>query len=104
MTGLNMTQILKRFVLLLSAGLTFGCGDQGEVGGSGGSGSLSCGDGRPMCGTTCSDVMTDSLNCGDCGRACSSGVACIAGSCEDGSGGPASGGAMSGSGGGAPAS
>lgn len=43
-----------------------------------------CGDGgeRTCCpGADCTDIQTDSSNCGDCGRQCPPGTACRAGAC-----------------------
>ena len=34
-----------------------------------------------MCGSVCTDPLTDALHCGGCGKPCSSGVPCIGGVC-----------------------
>ncbi len=58
-----------------------------------------------MCPSGCTDLQTDAGNCGGCGKACSSGQSCVAGSCVvvqrdggihgGGAGGPGSAGASS---------
>jgi hypothetical protein len=42
-----------------------------------------CTNGLAMCGGKCTDLMTDSLNCGKCGTACS-GTSCSEGTCGGG--------------------
>jgi hypothetical protein len=74
-------------VLLTAMALAAGCGDdQAIVGGS-------CAAGYTQCGTRCVDLETDPQDCGVCGRACPSGLACIGGVCgtspSDGAGGEA---------------
>src|SRR5580658_7557716 len=44
--------------------------------------SSSCPTGSTMCGSVCVHTMTDSANCGACGKACPSGQVCSAGNCE----------------------
>ncbi len=41
----------------------------------------SCGSGQMLCNGSCSEVATDSLNCGACGNVCGSGAKCENGSC-----------------------
>jgi len=47
---------------------------------------FACAAGQFCCseffGRTCADVMTDSTNCGDCGRQCSNGQSCVSGVCQ----------------------
>ena len=40
-----------------------------------------CPGGRALCGGVCVDPQSDSLNCGACGRGCSTGEVCAAGAC-----------------------
>ncbi|MDD5141834.1 hypothetical protein [Methanoregula sp.] len=40
-----------------------------------------CPTDRRLCGTNCTDTLTDSSNCGYCGNACTRGLACINGHC-----------------------
>jgi hypothetical protein len=46
--------------------------------------SLTCTSPKLACGASCSDVMTDTMNCGACGTACqAAGELCSAGNCVD---------------------
>lgn len=40
-----------------------------------------CPSDRRLCGTNCTDTLTDSSNCGYCGNACTRGQVCINGHC-----------------------
>jgi hypothetical protein len=40
-----------------------------------------CADGRIVCGTKCTDLTSDAMNCGACGNSCASGLTCVNGSC-----------------------
>ncbi|AGB02732.1 zinc-ribbon domain-containing protein [Methanoregula formicica] len=40
-----------------------------------------CPTDRRLCGTNCTDTLTDSSNCGYCGNACPRGQACVNGHC-----------------------
>lgn len=44
-------------------------------------GVLVCDRNQIRCGTACTDIASDSLNCGDCSRACAPGQTCVGGSC-----------------------
>ncbi|MFO0648321.1 MAG: hypothetical protein U0326_18925 [Polyangiales bacterium] len=44
----------------------------------------SCPPPRAQCGTACVDTLTDTSNCGGCGRACASGQQCNSGTCMTG--------------------
>lgn len=37
---------------------------------------------KTMCGGTCTDLKTDSMNCGTCGKACAMGASCVQGTCQ----------------------
>ncbi|MBI5514748.1 MAG: hypothetical protein HY909_13315, partial [Deltaproteobacteria bacterium] len=41
-----------------------------------------CTSAQLLCGATCASVMTDSLNCGACGRRCADSERCMAGACQ----------------------
>ncbi|MBL8679311.1 MAG: hypothetical protein JNK05_09110 [Myxococcales bacterium] len=41
-----------------------------------------CGAGETSCGGRCVNTQTDAMNCGACGTACASGMACMAGRCQ----------------------
>jgi sugar lactone lactonase YvrE len=41
-----------------------------------------CPTGQTQCGTLCSSLATDPSNCGGCGNACATGLACVAGVCR----------------------
>ena len=43
---------------------------------------LVCSGGSTECGGKCVDTQSDTTNCGGCGKACSSGMVCVKGSCE----------------------
>lgn len=50
--------------------------------GGGGAGGMSCtGASQKMCGSACVDTASDANHCGDCGRACTNGMSCMAGTC-----------------------
>ena len=51
-----------------------GCGSSGLVGGN-------CAEGLTNCSNICVELDIDQYNCGHCGHACQSGVACISGKC-----------------------
>jgi hypothetical protein len=56
-----------------------GCGaEDGVVGGD-------CASGYTQCDLSCFDLETDPAHCGACGNACAPGVACVSGSCDEGS-------------------
>ena len=57
-----------------------GTGGQGPAGGSGGSSVCSL-PGQEFCQTACTDLKTDSSNCGGCGNLCDQGQRCSGGSC-----------------------
>ena len=85
---LGRTLALASVVLGMTALASPGCGSSGVVGGG-------CADGYTNCSNQCVDLQTDQYNCGRCGHACVSGVACIRGKCGgvDESGGAGYGGA-----------
>jgi hypothetical protein len=41
-----------------------------------------CAEGKTACGTTCVDLMNDSMNCGHCDFTCFDPAVCIAGECD----------------------
>jgi len=43
---------------------------------------ISCPAGSALCQAGCVDTMTDTLNCGSCNNACSSGYLCFLGECQ----------------------
>ena len=45
-----------------------------------------CGRNQTLCGTSCTDMATDTENCGDCGRTCATGDFCVHGRCGEASG------------------
>lgn len=52
------------------------CTEGGIVGGK-------CRDGLTACDGKCVSLLLDPSHCGACGNACPSGVACVAGTCND---------------------
>jgi hypothetical protein len=42
---------------------------------------LTCQAGLTNCSGVCTNLATDSMNCGACGRTCATGKACSAGTC-----------------------
>lgn len=50
--------------------------------GTGGNGAVLCPSGQTNCNGACTDVSSDSNNCGYCGNICSSGASCMSGSCS----------------------
>ena len=71
---LKRTIALASVVLGVTALASPGCGNSGLVGGG-------CADGLTNCSNLCVDLQIDQYNCGRCGHACVSGVACIHGKC-----------------------
>jgi hypothetical protein len=71
---LRRTIALASVVLGVTALASPGCGNSGLVGGG-------CADGLTNCSNLCVDLQGDQYNCGRCGHACVSGVACIHGKC-----------------------
>ncbi len=45
-------------------------------------GPTTCPTGQTMCASGCADLTADATNCGTCGRACTTGQACVAGVCS----------------------
>jgi hypothetical protein len=43
---------------------------------------VGCPGGQVLCGSTCTDTVTDPNNCGGCGKACLGGQSCVAGVCS----------------------
>ncbi|HEY2749568.1 MAG TPA: hypothetical protein VGL86_33340 [Polyangia bacterium] len=72
-------------LILVVAVALFGCGVDGRSG-SGVVGQGICPThpeqcGGKCCASTCTDVMHDPRNCGDCGAVCAVGTVCLGGSC-----------------------
>ena len=41
-----------------------------------------CAAGETLCGVGCTDMLTDAMNCGECGNVCSAARTCVSGVCE----------------------
>jgi len=65
------------------AGGSAGTGATSGKGGTAGSagGGITCAPGTNACGPTCKNLMTDFMNCGQCGKVCATGQSCTAGAC-----------------------
>jgi large repetitive protein len=68
----------------------------GGVGTGGGGGTAPCSSGQALCGSVCTSLQTDPVNCGTCGSACTGGQTCQNGRCSGGTGGTGAGGAATG--------
>ncbi|HET9595787.1 MAG TPA: hypothetical protein VFP65_09415, partial [Anaeromyxobacteraceae bacterium] len=69
------------FALVVVSGCGSKGGGSGPSGGNPDGGSLSCGTGQTSCASGCVDLTSSDQNCGACGRACTSGFACVGASC-----------------------
>lgn len=73
---------LLALLVAISALLLAGCSDDSEEPSGSDPVSTSCSGTALMCGGQCVDTQSNSLHCGACNNACSTGGTCLAGSCQ----------------------